>query len=231
MKLIHLILNLLILFLVSNVRARPPIGPERYESLTGKSPQKDIKGQWDVLYGRSGFVYGKKPVKFLAENFHLIPKNGKVLDLGMGEGRNAIFLAEKGYSVTGIDISSVAIKKAEEFAKEQGVMITSIVADAKKYRFAPASFDAVLCFYYVDRDLIPIIEKLLKPGGYIFFEAYTLDQKRKSAKKVEDDDSYYLKSGELKQLLHNFKIIKYEEGEFGNEFRASSLARKTPFTK
>lgn len=220
-------------FISYKVCARPPLGPERYESLTGKSLQKDMKGRWDLLYGRSGYVYGKVPVKFLVENYHLIPGKGKVLDLGMGEGRNAIFLAKNDYNVTGIDISTVAIKKAEELAKEAGVVITTIAADAKKYQFSPGSFDAILCFYYVDRDLIPLIEKLLKPGGYLYYEAYTLDQKRNFNKtqSSDDKDSYYLKSGELKELLHNFKIIKYEEGQFGNEFKASGLARKPPFTK
>lgn len=207
------------------VSARPPLGPERYESLTGKSLQKDIKGQWDMLYGRSGFVYGKKPAKFLAENFHLIPKAGKVLDVGMGEGRNSVFLATKGYEVTGIDISSVAIKKAEELAKEYDVTVLSILGDAKKYQFKPNNFDAVLCFYYVDRELLPVLINLIKPGGYLYYEAYTLDQKIKSGLKDTQDD-YYLKSGELKTLLKDLKIIKYEEGVFGNEYKASAIARK-----
>lgn len=213
------------LFLLLNCLARPALGPERYESLTGKSLQKDIKGQWDLLYGRSGFVYGKKPVKFLAENFHLIRGGGSVLDVGMGEGRNAVFLATKGYAVTGIDISSVAIKKAEELAAENEVTIRSVLGDAKKYQFKPNSFDAVLCFYYVDRELLPVLMNLLKPGGYLYYEAYTIDQKIKAGLK-DDDEAYYLKSGELKGLLSGLKIVKYEEGIFGNEFRASAMARK-----
>ncbi len=207
--------------------ARPPLGPERYESLTGKSLQKDIKGQWDLLYGRSGFVYGKKPVKFLAENYHLIPSSGTILDVGMGEGRNAVFLATKGYQVTGIDISSVALKKAEDLAKEYKVTVASVLGDAKKYQFKSNSFDAVLCFYYVDRELFPLLVNILKPGGYLYYEAYTLDQKIKSGLK-DDADDYYLKSGELKELLKNtgLKVVKYEEGVFGNEYRASAVARK-----
>lgn len=215
------------ILIIHFVDARPPLGPERYESLTGKSLQKDIKGQWDMLYGRSGFVYGKKPVKFLAENFHLIPGSGSVLDVGMGEGRNAVFLATKGYQVTGIDISSVALKKAEELAKEYNVTVSSVLGDAKKYQFKPNSFDAVLCFYYVDRELFPLLINILKPGGYIYYEAYTLDQKIKTGLK-DDEDDYYLKSSELKELLKNagLKVVKYEEGAFGNEYRASAVARK-----
>lgn len=225
MKLLIISFIFIFSFSKSYIFSRPALGPERYESLTGKSLQKDIKGQWDMLYGRSGFVYGKKPVKFLAENFHLIPNKGSVLDVGMGEGRNAVFLATKQYQVTGIDISSVALKKAQELALENNVLISTILGDAKKYQFKPNSFDAVLCFYYVDRELLPILISLLKPGGYFYYEAYTLEQKIKSGLK-DDEDGYYLKSGELKELLSGLKIVKYEEGMLGNEYKASAIARK-----
>ena len=121
----------------------------------------------------------------------------------------------------------MALKKAEELAQENNVRIKAVLGDAKKYQFKPNSFDAVLCFYYVDRELLPLLMNILKPGGYLYYEAYTLDQKIKAGLKDYDDD-YYLKSGELKDLLKvtGFKIIKYEEGVFGNEYRASSIARK-----
>lgn len=206
--------------------AKVLVGPERYEQLTGKSAQKDIKGQWDILYGRSGFVYGKKPSKFLADNFHLIASKGKVLDIGMGEGRNSVFLATKKFDVTGIDISSVAIKKAELLAKEFQTRIQVVEADAQQYDgFKPETFDAIICFYYVDRKLIPKIKKWLKPGGYIFYEAYTIEQK-KLGKFNTDPDDFYLKSGELLTLFKSFKVIKHEEITGGSESIASMVARK-----
>lgn len=188
--------------------------------------QKDIKGQWDLLYGRTGFVYGKKPVKFLAENFHLIATKGSVLDVGMGEGRNAVYLATKGFQVTGIDISSAAIKKAEALASEYQVQITAITSDASKYHFKKNSFDAVLCFYYVDRALLPVLIDLIKPGGYLFYEAYTIDQKKLMGSNPADEDSFFLKNGELQGLLKGLKIVKYEEGLSQNEAKASAIARK-----
>ena len=59
---------------------------------------------------------------FLAENFHLIPK-GKILSLAEGEGRNAVFLAQQGYTVTAVDSSLVGLEKAQRLAAEKGVKI------------------------------------------------------------------------------------------------------------
>ena len=66
--------------------------------------------------------------------------------MGMGEGRHAVFLAQKGYKVTGIDLSSVAVKKANMLASEFGVRIKTVVASLKKYKIPKESFDAVVCF-------------------------------------------------------------------------------------
>lgn len=70
---------------------------------------------WDKIYDKEEYVYGKLPNDFLKGNYDVIPK-GKVLLLAEGEGRNAVFLAKLGYSVTAVDISSVAIKKLEKLA-------------------------------------------------------------------------------------------------------------------
>jgi 2-polyprenyl-3-methyl-5-hydroxy-6-metoxy-1,4-benzoquinol methylase len=205
--------------------ARPAIGPERYQSLTGKSIQKDVKNQWDILYGRTGFVYGKKPAQFLVDNFHIIPKGGKVLDIGMGEGRNAVFLAHKKFNVVGIDISSVAIRKAHFLASELKTSITSIEADVNKYSFKKGEYDAILCFYYVDRMLVKKMAEWLKPGGYIFYEGYLIEQKSKSQFN-KDPDSYYLQSKELLTLFPQMKVISHMESNGEKEAIASIILSK-----
>ena len=83
----------------------------------------------------------------------------------MGEGRNAVYLAKFGHEVTGIDISSVAIKKSNKLAKENNVKIKGIVGDLNKYVFNENEFDVVLCYYYLDRKLIKKIKRWVKPGG------------------------------------------------------------------
>ena len=99
--------TLIILILTSvNSFGRDPISGNRYQQLSGMKVQGDAKDQWDKRYSRPSFVFGKSPVRFLAENYQYIPFEGTVLDMGMGEGRNAVFLAQKGYRVTGASNSA-----------------------------------------------------------------------------------------------------------------------------
>lgn len=216
---------LLLLFSISTVMARDPISGSRFEYLTGVKTSQDSKTQWDEKYSRPTFIYGKSPVKFLAENYQYIPFEGNVLDMGMGEGRNAVFLAQKGYKVTGVDISSVAVKKAYLLAQEFGVKIKGVVASLSEYKIAPNSFDAIVCFYYVDRSLVERMKSWLKPGGILIYEAHTTREKIKG----KHDPLYeatYLKEQELLKLFPGMRVLKYEEPLHEKEFRSSIILRK-----
>ena len=68
---------------------------------------------WDERYSMEEYAYGITPNEFLVENVSCIP-NGKVLSLAEGEGRNAVFLAKQGYSVTAVDASLVGLSKARK---------------------------------------------------------------------------------------------------------------------
>jgi tellurite methyltransferase len=206
--------------------AKTPFSSSRLDKLSGERKAKfDTKSDWDQKYSRSSFVYGKSPAKFLAENFDYLKADSNILDMGMGEGRNAVFLAGKGHKVTGIDISSVAIKKAYHLAREFGVKIKGLVASLEKYNIADESYDAIICFYYVDRSLIPKIKKWLKPGGIIIYEAYTLKEREKKEHR-KDPISYYLKEQELISLFDGFKLLKYEEPHNESKNRASVILMK-----
>jgi tellurite methyltransferase len=161
----------------------------------------------------------------LAENYDFIPHGSSVLDMGMGEGRNAVFLAQKGYVVTGIDISSVAVKKARILAKEYNVKLQTVVASLDKYRIKDGSFDSIIVFYYVDRTLIDKMMNWLKPGGILIYEAYTIEQRKKESFK-DDPEEYFLKPQELLSMFKNIKILKYEEPEHSKDKRASIILKK-----
>lgn len=185
----------------------------------------DTKSQWDQRYSKRTYIYGKLPAKFLAENFDYLASSNTILDMGMGEGRNAVFLAQKGHQVTGIDISSVAIKKARQLAKENGVRINTIVGTLNKYAIAPESYDAIICFYYVDRALSEKIYSWLKPGGILIYEAHTLNEYEKPNTKKENKE-YYLKSQELLTMFPKMKVLKYEEPLHEDQYRASIILKK-----
>lgn len=219
------VLTFVILLTSFTAFSRDPISGSRFQHLTGVKTSQDSKAQWDEKYSRPTFIFGKSPVQFLAENYQYIPYEGTVLDMGMGEGRNAVFLAQKGYKVTGVDISSVAVKKAYLLAQEFGVKIKGVVASMHDYKIPPNSFDAIVCFYYVDRSLVEKIKTWLKPGGILIYEAYTLREKTRK-KRDTTPDSEFLKEQELLKLFGNMRVLKYEEPLHEKEFRSSIILRK-----
>ncbi|MEH0861875.1 MULTISPECIES: class I SAM-dependent methyltransferase [Halobacteriovorax] len=212
------------IFLVQIVSARGVISGSRFEILTGQKAKEKISNVWDKKFANHDYIYGKSPAQFLAKNYQFIPRGSTVLDIGMGEGRNAVFLATKGYKVTGVDISSVAIEKSLKLARQAGVRIKTIHKSVDHLKIADNSLDAIICFYFVDREISEKLKKWLKPGGVIIYEGYTVAHK----KKFNDDsiDSYFLKSAELLNMFNDFKILKFEEPVHGSELTQSIIARK-----
>jgi len=216
-------LSLYLLFFSFSWANREPISGSRFQYLSGIKTGSDSKAQWDERYSKKTFVYGKSPAQFLSENYQYIPYEGAVLDMGMGEGRNAVFLAQKGYKVTGVDISSVAVKKAYLLAQEFGVKIKGVVASLSDYKIQPNSYDAIICFYFVDRNLIEKIKTWLRPGGVLIYEAYT---KREWSKQKRQDSNEFLEEQELLKLFPGMRVLKYQEPLHEKEFRSSIILRK-----
>lgn len=135
---------------------------------------------WDERYGEKGFAYGDLPNDFLAANFARLPL-GKVLCLAEGEGRNAVFLAEKGFEVTAVDQSKVGLEKANELAETRGVKIKTIQADLAEFEIRENSWDAIVSIWAhtpseVRRKLHAEAVKGLKSGGAFLLEAYPPNQ-------------------------------------------------------
>ena len=101
---------------------------------------------WDRRYGGRELVWTANPNRFLvAETRDLAP--GRAIDLGCGEGRNAIWLAERGWQMVGVDFSEVGLQKARELADARSVSVEWVAADLLEYRPEPRAFDLVLVFY------------------------------------------------------------------------------------
>lgn len=218
-------LKILFLLIMSfNLFARESISGSRYEILTGK--RKSIEGNsfWDQKFNKNNYIYGKAPAKFLAKSYEYIPTGSKVLDIGMGEGRNAVYLASKGYKVVGIDISNIAIKKARMLADEFGVRIETVHKSVSEYSVPANSMDAIICFYFVDRAIVKNLMTWLKPGGVLIFEGHTL--KEKEINGMDEKDSYLLKEDELLTMFPGFKILKYEQPLHIKEYIASIIVQK-----
>ena len=117
-----------------------------------------------------------EPSPFLAENLELLPR-GRVLDVAMGTGRNAIYLARMGFHVEGVDISSEAINTALAWAQRAGVTIRAEVADLEAgYHIARNAYEVIICFNYLQRSLIPQIKDGLRKGGVVVYETFIVEQ-------------------------------------------------------
>jgi len=135
---------------------------------------------WDERYSAEGYAYGTKPNKFLEENFNCIPK-GHVLSLAEGEGRNAVFLAKQGYSVTAVDASLVGLNKARKLAEENGVVVEFVHADLADYDLGENKWDGIVSIFCplpssLRKELYKKVMTGLKRNGVFLLEAYTPDQ-------------------------------------------------------
>jgi SAM-dependent methyltransferase len=101
---------------------------------------------WDRRYGGRGLVWTAEPNRFLVAETELLAP-GRAIDLACGEGRNAIWLAEREWEVVGVDFSEVGLRKARELAGARGVSVDWVAADLLDYRPKPWAFDLVLVFY------------------------------------------------------------------------------------
>ena len=135
---------------------------------------------WDERYNTAEYVYGTDPNAFLANVIDQIPK-GRTLCVAEGEGRNAVFLAERGHDVVAVDASAVGLAKAQQLAGERGVAIETVVADLADFAIAAHSWDAIVSiFAHVPPEIRkPLHRKMvqgLRSGGMLVLEAYTPEQ-------------------------------------------------------
>jgi SAM-dependent methyltransferase len=101
---------------------------------------------WDERYDGDDLVWSAQPNRFLVAEVETLP-SGRALDLACGEGRNAVWLAERGWDVTGVDFSKVGLDKARRLAEARGVSVQWNFADVTEYSPAPESFDLVIVMY------------------------------------------------------------------------------------
>lgn len=137
----------------------------------------DPKAMWNARYGEPGFAYGTEPNAFVAAHADAI-RGRDVLCIASGEGRNAVYLAERGLSVTGVDLSEVGVEKTKALATERGVSVEAHVASLADFDLGDARWDAIIAVFAhlpppVRRRVHRAIPKALRPSGVLLLEAYT----------------------------------------------------------
>lgn len=132
---------------------------------------------WNEMYSEAYRAYGTTPNDFLAAMAHRIP-DGPVLCLAEGEGRNAVFLAERGHAVTAVDFSEVGLAHAAKLAAERGVALETVCADLAAYDLGDEKWAGIVSIWAhvpppVRAKLHPAVVRALRPGGVCVLEAYT----------------------------------------------------------
>ena len=169
---------------------------------------------WDERYNTKTYVYGTEPNEFLRKSM-LDSKQGEVLSLAEGEGRNAVFLAQLGHKVTAVDASKVGLKKAEQLAATRGVDIKTVVQNLDSFIFEPEKWDYIISiFCHLSPDLRKKVYhgavKSLKPGGLLIIEAYSKKQLQYGTGGPKDID-LLIDKNELEDELKGLNFLRSTE--------------------
>jgi len=140
-----------------------------------------------------------------------LPPRAKVLDLGCGEGRNALFLARSGFDVTAVDISVAGIRKLRSLAEEAAISICSEIADMREYVFTTA-YDLIVshgCLHLVERSawlrLVQAFKQHTNPGGINVVAVFT--DRLTPPDDLKDFCIGLFQEGELFQLYADWETI------------------------
>ena len=163
----------------------------------------DIKDQWDELHSQKRYrsVYPQdRVVAWTFRNFKKeLSSQYKLLDLGCGAGRHAIFWASEGYSASACDFSLTGVYETEKSAEQKGLHIQTRQCEADELPYNDNEFDGILCYgvlYYLPyeryRKAVQEIHRVLKPGGKAFIVTRTADDSRAVQAEKIDAHTYIL---------------------------------------
>jgi SAM-dependent methyltransferase len=142
-------------------------------------PFDDPAGTWNRRFGVDDYLFGTEPNAWLREHAGLWQAGQRVLSVADGEGRNSVWLAQRGLRVDAFDISEVGVAKARRLAAERKVQVNFSVNDCDGYAWPAAAYDGVAAIFVQFADpalrqrLFANIQRVLKPGGVLLLQGYT----------------------------------------------------------
>jgi len=139
----------------------------------------------------------------------LFPNAGVALDIAGGTGRHAIFLAKKGWKVRLTDIAEAGIANARQNADSLASRIDFRVEDLTRFDGAPESYDLILVFFFLRREMFPELVKALKPGGLLICKGYTRGQAKFGGGPTNPD--YLFGENELLDSFRELQVLHYAE--------------------
>ena len=167
--------------------------------------------RWNVALTNPNAPINQQPNAFLVE-MAKGRKPGRALDVGMGNGRNALWLASQGWDVTGYDPADRAVAQARKKAAEAGLKLNAVVAKDSDFDMGTAKWDLILLSYVEIRDNAPRVIRALAPGGIVVAEYFHENDGRAPGG---------LSDNELVRLFGALRILRYEDtegiGDFGQQ--------------
>ncbi len=174
-----------------------------------------IKENYELLYGRTpdASAYGK-PSDLAVKITGILP-GGKILDLGAGDGRQALYLAAQGFEVTAVDLSEAALEKLQRLAAQQGLKITTELADLNSWSMHN-EYDAILAIavlQHLKHDsalrILNEIKARTNPGGVNIITAFTKTGDRYVVDRVEDPEAFYPEDNWLQEFYGDWHITEH----------------------
>ena len=169
------------------------------------------RDKWDARYRDGAYESRTHPTALLAEWLPRLPR-GRALDVACGAGRNALYLAANGFSVTAIDISRVALDRARRAAAQRSLEVSWLCEDldGDPERALPAgAFDLIVWVRYVHRSLMPHLVARLADGGALLCEQHLATD---AAVAGPTSPGFRLAPGELRDVATGLRIAYSYEG-------------------
>lgn len=163
-----------------------------------------IADKWNQKY--ASMQVEPLPAKNLFTKQNLLPEHGRALDVACGLGATAIYLAQRGLTVTAVDISSVALHKLRMTAQQRGLVIDTVLADVNDFFTSPRAFELIIVNRFLQRSLCASLQASLVVGGLLFYQTFTTD-----CAAGPQNPAYRLVPGELPTLFPALSPIHSNE--------------------
>jgi len=177
--------------------------------------------RWNARYRT--YSARRPPAPFLLEVADLLPERGRAIDLAGGDGRHAVWLAERGLEVTCCDVSPVGLALAQGHAAAAGVALACVELDLEAGPAPAGPWDLVLCSYFLSRPLLATIAELLAPEGLLVFWHPTRSNLQRNPRPGE---RFVLEDGELPSLVPGLEPVRYDEGWRANGVHEARLVAR-----
>lgn len=171
--------------------------------------QKESTSPWDAAYLTDNPSFNLEANSFLVHVAEGLSP-GRALDVGMGQGRNALHLARRGWKVSGFDVSRAGIAQALQRASDEELVIDAVVQSAQEYDWGSERWDLIVLAYFPFlRPSLPSILSSLRPGGSVVVEAYHADSARD--RPPGPGAGVTFSTNELPRLFADLRLLEYHD--------------------